>query len=103
MKRKNDTLNSFEMFSEIQFDHKQQYEQREIIDINGLCCLYPFIISMSLRNKSTLFQQDTTWTRTDFEWIKPASSIDINYLPLLILLLMIKLNFRKHDFNEFSV
>ena len=62
MKRKNDTLNSFEMFSEIQFDHKQQYEQREIPDINGLCCLYPFIISMSPKNKSTLFQQDTTWT-----------------------------------------
>ena len=24
------------MFSEIQFDHKLQYEQREIIDINGI-------------------------------------------------------------------
>jgi hypothetical protein len=24
------------MFSEIQLDHKQQYEQREIIDINGV-------------------------------------------------------------------
>ena len=21
------------------------------------------------------------WTHTDFEWIKPANSIDINYLP----------------------
>ena len=40
---------------------------------------------------------------TDFEWIKLANSIDIKYLPLLIQLLMIKLNFRKHDFNEFSV
>ena len=46
-----------EMFLDIQFDHKQQYEQREITDINGVGCLYPFKISMSLRNKSTLFQQ----------------------------------------------
>ena len=44
-----------------------------------------------------------SWTHTDFEWIKLANSIDIKYLPLLIQLLMIKLNFRKHDFNEFSV
>ena len=43
------------------------------------------------------------WTHTDFEWIKAASSIDINYLPLLILLLMMKLNIRKHDLNVFSV
>jgi hypothetical protein len=50
------------MFLEIQLDHKQQYEQREKIDINGLGWLYPFKISMSPRNKSTLFQQDTTWT-----------------------------------------
>ena len=42
------------------------------------------------------------WTRTDFEWIKPANSIDIKYLPLLILQLVIKLNIRKH-INEFSV
>ena len=27
------------MFSDIQFDHKLQYEQREIIDINGVGCL----------------------------------------------------------------
>ena len=25
-----------DMLSDIQFDHKQQYEQREIIDINGI-------------------------------------------------------------------
>jgi hypothetical protein len=50
-----------EMLLEIQFDHNLQYEQREIIDINGLGRLYPFKISMSPRNKSTLFQQDTTW------------------------------------------
>ena len=43
------------------------------------------------------------WTHTDFEWIKATNSIDINYLPLLILQLVMKLNFRKHDFNEFSV
>jgi hypothetical protein len=50
------------MFLDIQFDHKLQYEQREMIDINGLGQLYPFKISMSPRNKSMLFQQDTTWT-----------------------------------------
>ena len=33
-----------DMFSDIQLDHKLQYEQREIIDINGLGCLYPFKI-----------------------------------------------------------
>ena len=49
------------MFSDIQLDHKLQYEQREIIDINGVGRLYPFKISMSPRNKSTLFQQDTSW------------------------------------------
>ena len=48
------------MFSEIQFDHKQQYEQREIIDINGVGRLYLFKISMSPKNKSMLFQQDAT-------------------------------------------
>ena len=26
-----------------------------------------------------------SWTHADFEWIKAANSIDINYLPLLIL------------------
>jgi hypothetical protein len=49
------------MFSEIQLDHKLQYEQREIIDINRVGRLYPFKISMSPKNKSTLFQQDTSW------------------------------------------
>ena len=58
------------MFSEIQFDHKLQYEQREIIDINGLCRLYPFKISMSLKNKSTLFQQDTSWTCGPYTVVK---------------------------------
>ena len=50
------------MFSEIQLDHKLQYEQREIIDINGVGRLNPFKISVSPKNKSILFQQDTTWT-----------------------------------------
>ena len=44
-----------DMISDIQLDHKLQHEQREIIDINGVGCLYPFKISMSPRNKSTLF------------------------------------------------
>ena len=26
-----------------------------------------------------------SWTHIDFQWIKAANSIDINYLPLLIL------------------
>ena len=38
-----------QMFLEIQFDHKQQFEQREIIDINGVGRLYPFKISVSPR------------------------------------------------------
>ena len=59
-----------EMFSDIQLDHKQQYEQREIIDINGAGCLYPFKISMSPRNKSTLFQQDTSWTCGPYTVVK---------------------------------
>ena len=58
------------MFSDIQFDHKLQYEQREIIDINGIGRLYPFKISMSPRNKSTLFQQDTTWTCGPYTVVK---------------------------------
>ena len=58
------------MFSEIQLDHKQQYEQREIIDINGVGRLYPFKISMSPRNKSTLFQQDITWTCGPYTVVK---------------------------------
>ena len=63
------------MFSEIQLDHKQQYEQREIIDINGIGHLYPFKISMSPRNKSTLFQQDTTWTCGPYTVVKVVKSI----------------------------
>ena len=51
-----------DMFLDIQFDHKLQYEQREITDINGVGRLYPLKISVSPKNKSTLFQQDTTWT-----------------------------------------
>ena len=35
------------MFLDIQLDHKLQYEQREIIDINGVGHLYPFKSSMS--------------------------------------------------------
>ena len=31
------------MFSDIQLDHKLQYEQREIIDINGVGHLNPFV------------------------------------------------------------
>jgi hypothetical protein len=58
------------MFSEIQLDHKLQYEQREIIDINGVGRLYPFKISMSPRNKSALFQQDTTWTCGPYTVVK---------------------------------
>ena len=59
-----------DMFSEIQFDHKLQYEQREIIDINGAGRLNPFKISMIPRNKSTLFQQDTTWTCDPYTVVK---------------------------------
>ena len=59
-----------EMISDIQFHHNLQYEQREIIDINGAGCLYPFKISMSPRNKSTLFQQDTTWTCGPYTVVK---------------------------------
>ena len=58
------------MFSDIQLDHKQQYEQREIIDINGVGWLYPFKISVSPKNKSTLFQQDTTWTCGPYTVVK---------------------------------
>ena len=59
-----------EMFSDIQLDHKLQYEQREIIDINGIGRLYPFKISVSPKNKSTLFQQDTTWTCGPYTVVK---------------------------------
>ena len=59
-----------EMFLDIQLDHKLQYEQREIIDINGVGCLYPFKISVSPNNKSTLFQQDTTWTCGPYTVVK---------------------------------
>ena len=58
------------MFSEIQLDHKLQYEQREIIDINGVGQLYPFKISVSPKNKSTLFQQDTSWTCGPYTVVK---------------------------------
>ena len=58
------------MFSETQLDHKHQYEQREIIDINGVGRLYPFKISVSPKNKSTLFQQDTTWTCGPYTVVK---------------------------------
>ena len=59
-----------DMFSENQFDHNLQHEQREIIDINGLGRLYPFKISMSSRNKSTLFQQDTSCTCGPYTVVK---------------------------------
>ena len=58
------------MFSDIQLDHKLQYEQREIIDISGVGWLYPFKISVSPKNKSTLFQQDTTWTYGPYTVVK---------------------------------
>ena len=58
------------MFSDIQLDHKLQYEQREIIDINGVGRLCPFKISVSPRNKSALFQQDTTWTCGPYTVVK---------------------------------
>ena len=58
------------MFSDIQLDHKLQYEQREIIHINGVGRLYPFKISVSPKNKSTLFQQDTTWTCGPYTVVK---------------------------------
>jgi hypothetical protein len=58
------------MFSEIQLDHKLQYEQREIVDINGVGRLYPFKISVSPKNKSTLFQQDTSWTCAPYTVVK---------------------------------
>ena len=63
------------MFSDIQFDHKQQYEQREITDINGVDRLYPFKISVSPRNKSTLFQQDTTRTCGPYTVVKVVQTI----------------------------
>jgi hypothetical protein len=58
------------MLLEIQLDHKLQYEQGEIIDINGVGWLYPCKISMSPKNKSTLFQQDTTWTCGPYTVVK---------------------------------
>ena len=70
-KRRNHTLNSLKScFRKFKFDHKLQYEQREIIDINGVGRLYPFKISVSPKNKSTLFQQDTTWTCGPFTVVK---------------------------------
>ena len=64
-----------DMFSDIQFHHKQQYEQREILDINGVGRLYPFKISVSPKNKSTLFQQDTTWTCGPYTVVKVVQTI----------------------------
>jgi hypothetical protein len=58
------------MFSDIQFDHKQQHELREIIDINEIGQLYPFKISLSPRNKSALFQQGTSWTCGPYTVVK---------------------------------
>jgi len=51
------------------------YEQREIIDINGVGRLYPFKISVSPKNKSTLFQQDTTWTCGPYTVVKVVQTI----------------------------
>ena len=59
-----------DMFSDIQLDHKLQYEQRVIVDINGVGQLYPFKISVSPKNMSTLFQQDTTWTCGPYTVVK---------------------------------
>ena len=59
-----------DMFLEIQLDHKLQYEKREIIDINGVGRLYPFKISMSPRDRSMLFQQDTTSTCGSYTVVK---------------------------------
>ena len=64
-----------DMFLDIQLDHKLQYEQREISDINGVGRLYPFKISVSPRNKSTLFQQDTTWTCGPYTVVKVVQTI----------------------------
>ena len=40
------------------------------MDINGVGQLYPFKISVSPKNKSTLFQQDTTWTCGPYTVVK---------------------------------
>ena len=63
------------MFLEIQLDHKLQYEQRKILDINGVGSLYPFKISVSPGNKSTLLQQDTTWTCGPYTVVKVVQTI----------------------------
>ena len=63
------------MFLDIQLDHKLQYEQREILDINGVGWLYPFKISVSPGNKSTLLQQDTTWTCGPYTVVKVVQTI----------------------------
>ena len=62
-----------DMISDIQFHHKLQYEQRKRIDINGVGRLYPFKISVSPKNKSTLFQQDPTWT-----WCGPYTVVKVS-------------------------
>ena len=59
-----------DMISDIQLDHKLQYEQMEIFDISGVGRLYPFKISVSPKNKLTLFQQDTTWTCGPYTVVK---------------------------------
>ena len=60
-----------DVFSDIQLDHNLQYEQRKIVDIiNRVGRLYPFKISVSPKNKSTLFQQDTTWTCGPYTVVK---------------------------------
>ena len=70
-----------DMLLDIQLDHKLQYEQREIFDINGVGSLYPFRISMSPRNKSTLFQQDTSWTCGPYTVVKVGLFIQfIDYI-----------------------
>ena len=80
-KRRNHTLKTLKCLTEIQLDHKIQHEQRKIIDINGVGRLYPFKISVSPRNKSTLFQQDTTWTCGPYTVVKVGQFIQfLNYI-----------------------
>ena len=64
-----------DMFSDIQLDHKLQYEQRVIVDINGVGQLYLFKISMSPKNNSTLLQQDTSWTCGPYTVVKVVQTI----------------------------
>ena len=79
---------------------RHQNVVKELSDLNNLdYSVWTTCPSGILLEQCTLI----SWTHTDFEWIKAANYIDINDLPSLILLLVIKLNFRKHDLNEFSV